>query len=74
MRVHGNLSSNSIETIRAGVLGGVGIGLFTRASLIEDLSHPDVVTILDGFIVASRDVNLVWPKRRVRPGTRAPNN
>ena len=34
--VHGNLSSNSVETIRAGVLAGVGIGLFAKVSLADD--------------------------------------
>lgn len=67
VRVRGNLSSNSIETIRASVLAGVGIGLVTRASLTDDLSHPDVITVLDDCMDASRDVSLVWPKRRVVP-------
>ena len=65
--VRGNLSSNSIETIRTGVLAGIGIGLFTEASLVGDLSVPDVVTVLDGFVRGVRDVNLVWPKRRFVP-------
>ncbi len=65
--VRGNLSSNSIETIRAGVLAGVGIGFITRASLVGELSDPNVVTILDGFVREVRDVNLVWPKRRFVP-------
>jgi DNA-binding transcriptional LysR family regulator len=65
--VRGNLSSNSIETIRAGVLAGVGIGFFTKASLVDELSHPDVVTVLDEFVRGVRDVNLVWPKRRFVP-------
>jgi len=62
--VHGNLSSNSIETIRTGVLSGVGIGFFTRFSLADELSHPDVITVLDDFVKGVRDVNLIWPKRR----------
>ena len=65
--VRGNLSSNSIETIRAGVLAGVGIGFFTKASLVGELSDPDVVTVLDEFVRGVRDVNLVWPKRRFVP-------
>ena len=65
--VRGNLSSNSIETIRAGVLAGVGIGFFTRASLVGELSDPDIVTILDEYVRGVRDVNLVWPKRRFVP-------
>ncbi|MBZ5762109.1 LysR family transcriptional regulator [Rhizobium sp. VS19-DR104.2] len=63
--VRGNLSSNSIETIRAGVLAGVGIGMFTRASLVEELSHSDVVTILDDYVRDTRDISFVWPKRRL---------
>ena len=62
--VRGSLSSNSIETIRTGVLAGIGIGFFTKASLFGELANPDVVTVLDGFVRGVRDVNLVWPKRR----------
>jgi DNA-binding transcriptional LysR family regulator len=62
--VRGNLSSNSVETIRAGVLAGVGIGLFAKVSLSNELSHPDVITVLDDFVQGVRDVSLVWPKRR----------
>lgn len=65
--VRGNLSSNSVETIRAGVLAGVGIGLFAKVSLAEELRHPDVITVLDEFIRDVRDVSLIWPKRRFVP-------
>ncbi|MGV7242923.1 LysR family transcriptional regulator [Caballeronia sp. M23-90] len=65
--VHGNLSSNSVETIRSGVLEGVGIGLFAKVSLADELDHPDVITILEDFIGDARDVSLIWPKRRFVP-------
>jgi DNA-binding transcriptional LysR family regulator len=65
--VRGNLSSNSIETIRAAVLAGVGIGLFAKVSLADELCHPDVITILEDFMSDGRDISLVWPKRRVVP-------
>jgi DNA-binding transcriptional LysR family regulator len=65
--VRGNLSSNSVETIRAGVLAGVGIGLFAKVSLADELRHPDVIPILEEFIVNVRDVSLIWPKRRYVP-------
>lgn len=65
--VRGNLSSNSVETIRAGVLAGVGIGLFAKVSLADELRHPDVIAILDEFIHDARDISLVWPKRRFVP-------
>jgi DNA-binding transcriptional LysR family regulator len=65
--VRGNLSSNSAETIRAGVLAGVGIGLLAKVSLADELRHPDVITVLDEFISEVRDVSLVWPKRRFVP-------
>jgi len=65
--VRGNLSSNSVETIRAAVLAGVGIGLFARVSLADELRHPDVVTILENFMSDVRDISLVWPKRRFVP-------
>ncbi|AMM15938.1 LysR family transcriptional regulator [Burkholderia sp. PAMC 28687] len=65
--VRGNLSSNSVETIRSGVLEGVGIGLFAKVSLADELDHPDVITILEDFIGDARDVSLIWPKRRFVP-------
>jgi DNA-binding transcriptional LysR family regulator len=65
--VRGNLSSNSVETIRAGVLAGVGIGLFAKVSLADELRHPDVITVLDEFVSDVRDVSLIWPKRRYVP-------
>lgn len=63
--VSGNLKSNSVETIRAGVLAGVGIGLFTRLSLSDDLNHPDIITVLDDFLNERLDVSLIWPNRRL---------
>jgi DNA-binding transcriptional LysR family regulator len=65
--VHGNLSSNSVETIRYGVLAGLGIGLFAQISLVDELQHPDVITILEDYLTDSRDVSLIWPKRRYVP-------
>lgn len=65
--VHGNLSSNSVETIRTAVLAGVGIGMFAKVSLAEELQHPDVISILEEFMGDVRDINLVWPKRRFVP-------
>ncbi|OXC76527.1 LysR family transcriptional regulator [Caballeronia sordidicola] len=65
--VRGNLSSNSVETIRAGVLAGVGIGLFAKVSLADELLHPNVITILEEFMSDVRDVSLIWPKRRYVP-------
>jgi DNA-binding transcriptional LysR family regulator len=65
--VRGNLSSNSVETIRAAVLADVGIGLLAQVSLADELRHPDVMTILKDFMNEVRDINLVWPKRRFVP-------
>ncbi|MGX6998314.1 LysR family transcriptional regulator [Caballeronia sp. KNU42] len=65
--VRGNLSSNSVETIRAGVLAGVGIGLFAGVSLADELGHPDVISVLDEFIADARDISLIWPRRRYVP-------
>jgi DNA-binding transcriptional LysR family regulator len=65
--VQGNLSSNSVETIRAAVLAGVGIGLFAEVSLADELRHPDVITILGEFMNDVRDISLVWPNRRFVP-------
>lgn len=65
--VRGNLSSNSVETILAGAMAGVGIAMFHRASLVGEFDHPDLITILDEFMNEPRDVSLVWPKRRFIP-------
>jgi DNA-binding transcriptional LysR family regulator len=65
--VQGNLSSNSVETIRAAVLAGVGIGLFAEVSLADELRHTDVITILGEFMNDVRDISLVWPNRRFVP-------
>jgi len=65
--VRGNLSSNSVETIRSAVLAGVGIGLFAEISLADELRHPDVIPILKEFLSDVRDISLVWPKRRFVP-------
>lgn len=64
VRVSGNLSSNTVETILSAVQAGVGIGMFHRASLTGELRPPDVVTVLDDFIHETRDVSLVWPNRK----------
>jgi DNA-binding transcriptional LysR family regulator len=65
--VRGNLTSNSVETIRAGVLAGVGIGRFAKVSLSDDLRHSDVITVLDEFMGDARDISLIWPRRRFVP-------
>ncbi len=64
VRVSGNLSSNSVETVRSAVKAGVGIGMFYRASLTGELRDADVVTVLDEFISETRDINLIWPNRK----------
>jgi DNA-binding transcriptional LysR family regulator len=62
--VRGNLSSNTAETILSAVQAGVGIGMFYRASLVGEFHHPDIVTVLDAFMIETRDVSLVWPNRK----------
>jgi DNA-binding transcriptional LysR family regulator len=62
--VSGNLSSNTVETILSAVRSGVGIGMFYRASLVDELDSPDIVTVLDAFVSETRDVSLIWPHRR----------
>lgn len=67
VRVSGNLSSNTVETILSAVQAGLGIGMFYRASLAGDLRNTDVVTVLDEFIGETRDVSLIWPNRKFIP-------
>lgn len=67
MAVRGNLSSNSVETLRAGVLAAVGIGRFARVSLAEELRSAAVITVLTELIDEVRDVSVVWPERRHVP-------
>lgn len=65
--VRGSLTSNSMETILTAVSEGVGIGFTAKLSLTEELSHADIVTVLDEFVRDSRDVNIVWPRSRFVP-------
>ena len=65
--VRGNLSSNSIETLRAGILADVGIGLLSRVALADELRQAEVVTVLDEYVEETRDISLVWPQRRFVP-------
>lgn len=67
VRVSGNLSSNTVETILSAVQAGVGIGMFYRATLASDLLDADIVTVLDEFIGETRDVSLIWPHRKSIP-------
>jgi DNA-binding transcriptional LysR family regulator len=64
VRVSGNLSSNTVETILSAVKAGVGIGMFYRASLAGELRDADVLTVLDEFISETRDVSIIWPNRK----------
>jgi len=64
VRVSGNLSSNTVETILSAVRAGVGIGMFYGASLAGEMRDPEVVTVLDEFIGETRDVSLIWPNRK----------
>lgn len=65
--VSGNLSSNTAEAILAAVRADVGIGMFYRASLVDEFAHPDIVTVLDSFMIETRDVSLIWPRRKFIP-------
>lgn len=65
--VQGNLSANTAEAILSAVRAGVGIGLFNRASLVGEMRHPDIATVLDAYLVETRDISLVWPRRRFIP-------
>jgi len=67
VRVGGNVSSNTVETILSAVEAGLGIGMFYRASLAGELRDADVVTVLDEFIGETRDVSLIWPHRKFIP-------
>jgi DNA-binding transcriptional LysR family regulator len=65
--VRGNLSSNTVETILTAVQAGIGIGMFYRASLVGELRHPDIMTVLEEFVGETRDVSLIWPNRKFIP-------
>lgn len=65
--VRGNLSSNTAETILSAVQADIGIGMFYRASLVGELRHPDIMTVLDEFVGETRDVSLIWPNRKFIP-------
>lgn len=65
--VSGNVSSNSVETIRAGVLDGLGLGLIAELTLTDALRTGEAVSVLGDFLTEVRDVSLVWPHRRFIP-------
>lgn len=65
--VRGNLSSNSVETIRAAVLDGVGIGLMAKFTMTEELGNGEVIRVLADYLNDVRDISLVWPERRFVP-------
>ncbi|WP_345817467.1 LysR family transcriptional regulator (plasmid) [Paraburkholderia sp. PREW-6R] len=64
VRVSGNVSSNTVETVLSAVEAGIGIGMFHRASLAGMSRDAEVVTVLDSFIRETRDVSLIWPNRK----------
>ncbi|BEV14378.1 hypothetical protein HBDW_11660 [Herbaspirillum sp. DW155] len=41
--------------------------MFNRASLVGELCRPDIVTVLDAYVAETRDISLVWPRRRFIP-------
>jgi DNA-binding transcriptional LysR family regulator len=49
------------------VLGGIGIGMFSKASLVGELQHSAIVPVLDRYMNEARDVSLIWPRRRFVP-------
>lgn len=64
VRVDGNLSSNTVETILSAIQADVGIGMFYRATLAGELRDADIVSVLEDFIGEPRGASLIWPNRK----------
>ncbi|OTP65242.1 Transcriptional regulator, LysR family [Caballeronia sordidicola] len=45
----------------------MGIGLFAKVSLVDDVQHPEIVGILEEFLSDSRDISIILPRRRFVP-------
>lgn len=67
VRVHGNLVTNSGETLRLVALDGQGILLGANFMIADDLREGRLVRILPDYVPLEFSINAVYPHRRHLP-------
>ncbi|WP_439877579.1 LysR family transcriptional regulator [Pseudomonas prosekii] len=60
----GRFTVNSITSLHAAALAGVGIAAFTRATVQSDLAHGHLVHILPSYTLAQRHYYALYPQTR----------
>ena len=64
VRVHGNLQTNSSESVRAAVLGGMGISYAPKWHFSEEIKSGEVQVLLPEWLSQPVPVHLVSPLQR----------
>lgn len=65
--VHGMLSTNNHEAVRAAALGGLGIGLLPEYQVIDDIDAGRLRRVLPDYTSEALPAYLVYPSRRHLP-------
>jgi DNA-binding transcriptional LysR family regulator len=69
--VHGMISTNNHEAVRAAALGGLGIGLLPEYQIVDDAEAGRLCRVLPEFTSETLPAYLVYPSRRhLAPRTR----
>ncbi len=70
--VHGMVSTNNHEAVRAAALGGLGIGLLPEYQTVDDIDGGRLQRVLPEYASETLPAYLVYPSRRhLAPRTRA---
>ena len=71
VEVHGMISTNNHEAVRAAALGGLGIGLLPEYQAVDDIDAGRLVRVLPEYASETLPAYLVYPSRRhLAPRTR----
>jgi DNA-binding transcriptional LysR family regulator len=71
VEVHGMISTNNHEAVRAAALGGLGIGLLPEYQAVDDIDAGKLVRVLPDYASETLPAYLVYPSRRhLAPRTR----
>ncbi|QRR09783.1 LysR family transcriptional regulator [Burkholderia sp. MS455] len=72
VKLDSTLRIDAITALHASVVGGLGIGAFTRHTVRNDIAHGRLVHVLPGYTLATRLYYALYPKsRHVPPKVRA---
>jgi len=64
VRVHGRFKADSISSLHAAALAGVGVAAFTRATVQDDLLSGRLVQILPNYSLGQRHYYALYPHAR----------